>query len=350
MPKVIPNATYDFDIADGKLKDAMTASAASNTNMMMVAPDQLVVLDGFNLRVTGTPEYEAGIREIADSIKENGFYRDKPFSVKVVGLEGGASGFGIMDGHRRYAGLQIALQEAPGCVELVPIVEVRKGTSLADATIAMMQTGTALTPFERSIGVARLVKAGLDDDMIAKRLAITKTYVNDLITIGAMPAKLKALIQDGKVSAGPAVRAYKEDPKTALARLTEAVETATARGKSKAAPKDIKGTSKATKDTAAAGNKPGRPPNPLKSEFAFEKVAGDKVPLAEISPFLGFGGGGWFILSEEEGIYEILQDVKITGKCVLKEKLPGVVVQDAAPEAPAKKGGKKAPAVDTSDL
>jgi ParB family chromosome partitioning protein len=323
VTKVTPSADYPLDIADGKVKDAVAATGATNTNMMMVAPDQLTILDGFNLRITGTPDYEAGIREIAESIKANGFYRDKPFSVKIVGFDDGSSGFAIMDGHRRYAALQIALLEAPGCVEQVPIVEVRKGTTMADALIAMMQTGVGLTAYEKSLGVSRLVKAGLDEAQIAQRLGMSKQYVGNLIVLCSMPLKIRNMVQEGKVSASAAVREFQADPRTAVARLSEGLETAKARGKEKAAPKDIKGASKPTKDTAATkagGAKPGPKPNPLKTEFLFQKAAGDIVTFGEAGPFTGFGGGEWFMLGEKENTIVILQDVKISGRCVLKAK------------------------------
>jgi ParB/RepB/Spo0J family partition protein len=329
MPRFVPSKDFETVLVPGAIKAAQDASGATKTDLFMVPPASIHVIEGFNLRVTGTDEYDGKIAELTQSIIENGFFRDKPLSVIVQKDDDGASYYALTDGHRRLAAT-LAAVAAGAEIETVPCVVVRTGTSLEDATVAMMLNGEALTPYEKAIGVNRLLKSGMDEGQIAKKLGVTKTYVTDLALILAMPAKLRTLVASGKVAAGVAVRAFRDDPKTAVDRVTEGVETAAKRGKNKAAPRDVKKS-----ERPAGATKPGRKPNPLRTEIDFAAEQGEHVELALFEGFRNIGGGAWWTLSETEGFATIVQDVKIKVLCVLKEPTPGTEVK---------------PVADTSDL
>jgi ParB/RepB/Spo0J family partition protein len=338
VAKVIPSTEYEAVVEQASAASAAKALGAKEGKVFMVPPGDILLLEGYNLRITGTPEYDAGIKVLAESMAENGFYFDKPLSVMPIKQESG-SGFVVTDGHRRLAAALMAI-EMGAKIETVPCIAVKAGTNLEDATIAMMQNGEPLSPYERAIGVARLIKANMDEGQIAKRLGVTKQYVIDLLTLTSMPAAIRNMVMAGKVSAGTAIKEFRKDSKSAVERLRNAVDTVAAKGKTRATAKDIEKAPPKEKAEPGTSNR-GRKPNPLRNEFEFEVQEGESVLLADIEIFKGFGGGEWYRLSEVEGEAIITQGIKIVGVCTLAPPLPGEQVAAPPPSLPPKPGRKK---------
>ena len=69
---------------------------------------------------------------------------------------------------------------------------------------------------------------------IAKRLAKSENYIHELLLLMAMPAKIRKMVTEGKVSAQLAIRDFKAEGKGSAARLEAGIEKAAAKGKTKA--------------------------------------------------------------------------------------------------------------------
>ena len=67
---------FNSNLTAGNVKVAMKEAGAVSADLWQVAPDRLRVLEGFNARVKNDA-YTARVRWIADSIKANGYYKDK---------------------------------------------------------------------------------------------------------------------------------------------------------------------------------------------------------------------------------------------------------------------------------
>ena len=78
---------FTRELTPGNTKAAMKAVGASSSDLRKVEPARLRVLEGFNARVKNEA-YTARVRWIADSIKANGYYPDKPLT-GFVALEDG---------------------------------------------------------------------------------------------------------------------------------------------------------------------------------------------------------------------------------------------------------------------
>ena len=70
---------FNDTMTAGNVKAAMKEVGAVSAELWQVTPDKLRVLEGFNARVKNDT-YTGRVRWIADSIKVNGYYKDKPLS------------------------------------------------------------------------------------------------------------------------------------------------------------------------------------------------------------------------------------------------------------------------------
>ena len=223
---------FDQTINPGNVKGAMRNASATSRDLWFVRPDELQVMPNFNVRIR-TPEFEAGIRDLADSIKTNGFYPYRPLAGIVV-RSGATETIYITDGHRRLEAAKLALSEgAP--IEDLPVVISPKGTSMEDLTVALAQTnaGVPLTTYELALVCTRLSKFGMDSRQIGSRLSKSAQYVDKLLSLMAAPRPLRLLVEKGTVSATQAIEAIDRFGDKALANLEAAAATAAAAGKTR---------------------------------------------------------------------------------------------------------------------
>ena len=93
-------ANFDATIVPASHKKLLRSMAHAKGNQISVFPEDIRIIPGFNPRLP-TPEFQAHIREIADSIKEHGFYEDKPLA-GFAGMDGTKPVFFLTDGEVRY--------------------------------------------------------------------------------------------------------------------------------------------------------------------------------------------------------------------------------------------------------
>jgi hypothetical protein len=143
-----------------------------------VDPRELKFMSGFNAR-TPRPGLEAHIRALADSMKSEGYYMDKPIAVYIA-REGDQEVKYVSDGHCRTKAVLLAIQEGAE-IETIPAVPEERGVSLEDLTVKLYRsnTGLPLTPYETGLVCKRLIRYGLELKLssgISTCFAITVPY------------------------------------------------------------------------------------------------------------------------------------------------------------------------------
>lgn len=141
---------FTRELTPGNTKAAMRAVGASSSDLWKVEPGRLRVLEGFNARVKNEA-YTARVRWIADSIKANGYYPDKPLT-GFVALEDGVEVIYVTGGHRRHEGVLLAIEEGAD-VGTVPVVIKPRGTSMEDLMVDLVvgNEGDPLTTYEQAV-------------------------------------------------------------------------------------------------------------------------------------------------------------------------------------------------------
>lgn len=236
------------DLIPGNVKGAMTAAEASSSDLWMVPMSEIRVIEGFNVR-KHNDGYKAHIRALADSIKANGFYRNKALAgyvAKETAEDGSTTNvIYITDGHSRLAAAHLAAEEGAD-LSLLPVVVAPKGTSTEDLTVSLVtqNSGRPLEPLEVAEVCKRLVGFGWEEKQIAERLGFSKNHVTNLLALIAGPAPLRKMVEKGQVSATLAIETLKKGTK-AIEKLKETVSKASSEGKKKVTKKALRDEPKA---------------------------------------------------------------------------------------------------------
>lgn len=249
-PKMtLPSDTLDLTLEAGKRK-AITAAATGKGEAFNVKVDQLRTIPGFNVRIRETEDYRQHVEELKQSIRENGFYPNKPLA-GYIGKDGDDDVIFVTDGHTRLEAVQeINEEDVDGneSLETVPVILKPADASINDLTIALVQdnNGRPLLPYEMGIVVRRLqnAKDGEGNPLfskadIARKLSITERYIDDLNVLVSAPAKVRNAVLAGEVAATLAIQELRKNPKKAEERITTAVSKAKASGKTKATKKHL---------------------------------------------------------------------------------------------------------------
>lgn len=265
------DARQAADLIAGNSKKAISdAGATGLAGSILVPIDSIKVMEGFNVRLDDTDRYKAHIRWLADSIKANGFYGDKPLAGFVRKTEDGEE-IVVTDGHSRLVAAKLAITEGAPLTSL-PMVLKPAGTSVEDMVVALATSngGLPLTTVEQAFVAKRLVSFGWDTKKIAAALALTVQYVNDLLMLLAGPAAVLDLVANDKISATLAITELKKAPEKATAILKAAVTKALAEGKTRATAKHTKPKADKKATPAAAETKPEKT-GPSAKELALTK-------------------------------------------------------------------------------
>src|SRR5690606_33714456 len=132
----IPSDDFAPDLVRGNLKKAMADAGAKNPHSLWsVPPDKLRVIEGFNGRIR-TPAYLEHLANIKASIRENGYYQDKPLA-GYVAKEDDADVIFITEGHTRFEAIRELIDEGVE-VETLPVVVKPNGTTTEDLTFALI--------------------------------------------------------------------------------------------------------------------------------------------------------------------------------------------------------------------
>jgi len=214
---------FDNSLTAGNVKAAMKDVGAVSADLWQVEPTRLRVLEGFNARVKNEA-YTGRVRWIADSIKANGYYKDKPLS-GFVAREDGVDVIYVTGGHRRHEAVHLAISEGVE-VPHVPVVIKPKGTGMEDLTVDLIvgNEGEPLTTYEQAVVCKRLAGFGWDSKEIARRVGYsTAQYVDGLLALAAAPLPIRKMVIESVISATTAIDAIKKHGDKAVDVLLAAV-------------------------------------------------------------------------------------------------------------------------------
>jgi hypothetical protein len=202
-----------------------------------VALDKLAVLPGFNTRVKDA-DYNERVAGIAESIVANGFFDDKPFAVTM--LPGDETVY-IYDGEHRFDAAKQAILDGAEFPDGLPVAWSKDGATVRDLTIHLAHgnAGERLNMVELAAVVRRLQGLDMSKDEIATALGRTTRHVDNLFVLASANQTVKKAVASGQIAGAEAVKLLRKDPKTAAAKITEAVKKAAEKGKAKATPKSM---------------------------------------------------------------------------------------------------------------
>lgn len=231
--------TTEIEFVQGSVKKATVGMSSSD--LWKARRDRFIVKEGFNVR-DHDDEHAEHVRQIAESMKANGYMQDKPLAVYVGQDDNGDNVLILTDGHCRLEAYDLAVSEGMEPFDL-PFVTKPRGTSEEDLVVALAtsNTGRRLKPNELALVCKRLTDFGWDTATIAKRLCLTKPYVESLLDFLAAPKPVRDLVSSGKVSATLAVETIKKHgAKNASKMLKDGVKEAESKGKTRATAKHVK--------------------------------------------------------------------------------------------------------------
>ena len=222
---------FEQEISTVNQKTALTSIAHTKGAAINVDLDKLLFQEDFNPRIKDADHY-AHIRAIADSIKIEGFYADKPLA-GILGFKDKKAVIFITDGRCRLEATHLAISEGAEIYDL-PVVLKDRTTTREDLTVALVRSnsGKKFKPLELAVIVKRLFKFGWSAQMIADRLGFTPEYVNQLLTIAGAPSMIRQMIQDGEVPAAVAIQTLRAHGDDAATVLVAAVKIAKSNGQS----------------------------------------------------------------------------------------------------------------------
>ena len=234
------NHEHDFDVhlIPGSIKSAMKDAEAGSRDLWQVPPEQLHLIQNFNVRVN-SEKHQAKVREYADSMLSEGFYQDKPLA-GYVAKEDGEQVIYIYDGHTRLAAVLLAISEGAD-IARVPVVVSQAGISMEDLTVSLVRgnSGEPLAPYEMGIVCKRLVRFGMEIPVIAKRIGVTEQYVKNLLSLMAAPVEIRNMVIQDRVAASTAIDVIAKHGEKALAVLEKAESKANGAGKSRVTGKHV---------------------------------------------------------------------------------------------------------------
>ncbi|MCA8013357.1 ParB/RepB/Spo0J family partition protein [Burkholderia vietnamiensis] len=217
-------------------REVIRSVATGRPDAYMIPLGIVRIREGFNDARKADPDYPSHVREIADSMKANGWLRHKPL-VGVITPEGLAV---PSDGHSRYEAALLANSEGAG-IEQIPFMPEHKGTNEDDRIFGLIlnNNGKRLTPMGEAIVIKQLIGRGIAEKEIARRLGYSITKVQNALTLIAAPTQIRDMVSAGEVSATTAIKTIKEHGAQAVGQLQEAKETAAAAGKTRITGKHL---------------------------------------------------------------------------------------------------------------
>jgi ParB family chromosome partitioning protein len=180
--------------------ESIEVKATKKNDMMLIDPQNIVVVDNFNVR----KDY-GDIDSLSESIINNG-QLEPVICVKIRGTEQ----YKLVEGHRRLMAIKQAISKGYD----IPYVKALtlSSTNEEDHVFAMLITGTGkkpLTPLEEAEGYKRLVAYGYETKDIAIRVGKSNTHVYNLVRLADIPKKLKDKIENNEVSTSVVIQLIK---------------------------------------------------------------------------------------------------------------------------------------------
>ena len=136
---------------------------------------------------------ENGLKELANSIRENGVFQ--PILVRKS-----LSGYELVAGERRLRASKLA-----GKSEIPAIIVDFDDRQMMEISLLENIQRKDLTPIEEATAYRQLIsKLGYTQDELAKRLGKSRTNVANMLRLLSLPEKIRSMVNEGRLSYGQA--------------------------------------------------------------------------------------------------------------------------------------------------
>lgn len=229
----LPKGKFKHEVHAVAADAAMKAIEAKSAKLYHVPIERIKPIPGFNPRVRSA-DYLGHVSTIQASIAANGYDTKKPLAGYVAD-EDGEKFIYLEDGHTRLEAVQNLNADPDNDdddkIATLPVLVSPKEVSLTDITVGLhlSNSGRPLTPFELGVVVKRLLaEPEANKAEIARRLAVTPRYLDDVLLLANADAGVKQHVASGAVSSTLAISLLRADKDTAADKIAAAVAKAPA--------------------------------------------------------------------------------------------------------------------------
>lgn len=233
------------------MADGLKSLAEGRSDILKVDPRKLHIKMDWNSRVATDPANIEHIEMLRASIAEVGV--KEPLTVYWEDNKAWLS-----DGHCRLAAVLQLIKEGVE-IKTVPVKSEERYSNEADRLFSQVirNSGKALSPLEQGALFKKLLALGWQQQDIAKKAGISASRVSQVLDLQMLPEGIKAMVANGEVSAGMAVKTLAEAGSGTKAEqeLKAALVTAKSQGRTKAMPKDKEGGGEQKAEKAPSASK-----------------------------------------------------------------------------------------------
>ena len=241
------STTLELNAVTTGVKAAMKEIGSAN-DMFMVDPRAVRIWPGFNARIKDE-RYWARVDELANSIEEHGFYKDKPLACYVVKEDGKNVVYIVEGGRRLDASLKRQLRfesDEERNAFRIPLVPKERETNEVDLVYGLAQGNNAepFRPYELAVICKRLKTVyGQSEEQILKKLKgiVSATHLTNLLIVAGAPRLIAEMVIAEELSVTQAAKVMNEHGNRAIDVLLQAKANAKANGKEKVSDRFMPG-------------------------------------------------------------------------------------------------------------
>lgn len=225
----------------------METNKTKNTDLFLIDPRNIVVVDGFNVR------RDFDLDELKEQIKAKGVLN--PLTVIAFKDESGHDKYKLVDGERRYRATMLAIEEGAD-IPYVRAIKTRGDSSTEELYIQQMMRneGKRFTEYECAIMFRRFKEEfGYNQLEIADKFKKSPAFISKCLSLLDLPPYIQEKIAKGELSAKAAkeiASSYGSEDEQVKAAKT-AVDDAHEQGRSTATNKEVLNQLRDSKDAKA---------------------------------------------------------------------------------------------------
>lgn len=221
----------------------MEANATKRTDIFLIDPRNIVVVDNFNVR------RDFDLEELKEQIKAKGVLN--PVTV-IPFKENGVERYKLVDGERRYRATMLAIEEGAD-IQYIKALKAPKDASLEDLYIEQMMRneGKRFTEYECAIMFRRFKEEfGYSQIEIADKFKKSPAFISKCLSLLDLPPYIQEKIVNGELSvkAAKEIAASYGSEKEQVKAAKSAVKTAQEQGRATATNKEVLNSLKDAKE------------------------------------------------------------------------------------------------------
>lgn len=229
----------------------METNATKRTDLFLIDPRNIVVVDGFNVRK------DFDLEELKEQIKANGVLN--PLTVIPFKDEDGTLKYKLVDGERRYRACMQAIEEGAS-IPWVKALKAPKDATTEQLYIEQMMRneGKRFSEYECAIMFRRFKEEfGYNQKEIADKFKKSPAFISKCLSLLDFPPYIQEQVANGKLSvqAAKEITANYESKQEQVNAAKHAVKSAQEQGRATATNKEVLNSlreKKEAKDVAAA--------------------------------------------------------------------------------------------------